>query len=628
MDHRLRGALVCLLLLVLFLGPQLARAAGKNLPAKADSSEETQDQPDWVPIIQAWAQRPMESRLLLREGDLAREEGKNSVAEERLDRATLADASNAGAWFALARVHLADSNPAFLTDLLEGSQASLRSFAHQSRLAANLLLSTDLILAASFLWILLILLLRYLPFLHHQIRGLTQGPGHLEGSGLLLWIPVTAPLLLCLGVVPSLCAGSLIVWLYGGRRARVVVTVFLLFFSAQGFLGAFSTPLVGLRETSRSSLVQRATHESPSPALQNDLDQALTKNPEDADLLFARGLVYARQARFDESARDFQKVLKLRPKDPMAVNNLANDHYFRGDYDRAVAGYQHSAALDSLQGSTHYNLAQAYIKKLFFKESGEHMQLASRAGFELGTGGVRLPTGAVYYQSPGSWDSWLMAWHEKKTLLPLDFLAPWRKWLGVPPDQIHFWLALTLVLSLLLMKIFPREKLVYECANCGRLSCARCSGEHEGNVFCPACHGTARRARSEMVLSTLLRNRRRSTEFTFRSRVRRLNNWSIGAGELYSGLRKRGLVLTLLSAWCIFGMVFPSGLLNDPWRPVAPLPLLAWPRLLGAAGLLLLYLYSRFGRSSWRSRSFHLHPASMVRLADLMDSRGEKQMRA
>jgi len=570
----------------------------------------------------------MESHLLLREGVLAREAGKNSVAEERLDRATLADASNAAAWFALARVHLANSNPTFLTDLLEGSQASLHSFRHQSRLAANLLLSADLILAGSFAWILFILLLRYLPFLHHQIRGLTQGPGHLEGSGRLLWIPAVAPLLLGLGVVPSLCTGSLIVWLYGGRRARVVVAALLLFFSLQGYLGGFSTPLVGLRETSRSSLIQRVTHESPSPALQSELNRALANHPEDADLLFARGLLYARQARFDESARDFQSVLKLRPNDPKAVNNLANDHYFRGDYDRAVAGYQHSAALDSLQGSTHYNLAQAYIKKLFFKESGEHMQLASRAGFELGTGGVRLPTGAVYYQSPGTWDSWIMAWHENKELRVMDFLAPWRKWLGVPPDQVHLWLSVTLMLSLLLMKIFPREKLVYECANCGRLSCARCSGQHEGNVFCPACLGTARRARSEMVLSTLLRNRRRSTEFTFRSRVRRLNTWSIGAGELYSGLRKRGVALTLLSAVCIYGMSFPSGLLNDLWRPVAELPLLALPRLFGVAGLLLLYLYSRFGRSSWRSRSFHLHPASMVRLADLMDSRGEKQMRA
>jgi Flp pilus assembly protein TadD len=611
----------------LLLSAPLAGAADKNLPAKKASSQDAPDQPDWRPIIQTWAQRPLESRLLLREGTLALEEGKTAAAEEKLDRATLADAANAGAWFALARVHLANSNPAFLTDLLEGSRASLRGFQDQSRLASNLLLSADLILAGSFAWILLILLLRYLPFLHHQIRALTQGQGHLEGRGVFLWIPVAAPLLLGLGVLPSLCLASLIVWFYGDRRARALVAMFLLFFSAQGFLGTFSTPLSGLRETSRSSLIERASRETPGPALQNELSRAVSRNPQDADLLFARGLLYARQARFDESARDFQRVLQLRPEDPKAVNNLANDHYFRGNYDRAVAGYQHSAALDSLQGSTHYNLAQAYIKKLFFKESGEHMQLASRAGFELGTGGVRLPTGAVYYQSPSTWDMWRMAWHDEKALLLPDFLAPWRKWLGVPPDHLHLWLVVTLALGLLLMKIFPREKLVYECANCGRLSCARCSGEHEGNVFCTACHGTARRARSEMVLSTLLRNRRRSTEFTFRSKVRLLNAWTIGAGDLYTNLRKRGVVLTLFSSACIFAMVFPSGLLNDPWRPITHASLLALPRLLGAAGLLLLYLFSRFGRSTWRSRSFHLHPASMVRLADLMDSRGEKQMR-
>jgi tetratricopeptide (TPR) repeat protein len=588
---------------------------------------ESADQTNWDPIVQSWARRPVQSRLLVRQGTLELEAGKATGAEEKLDRATVADASNASAWFALARVHLKSSNPAFLTDLLEGVRTSLHGFRDQSRLASQILLVADLILAASLAWILLVLLLRYLPFFHHQLRSLTQGSRHVESGGWFLWIPVLAPLLLGLGVLPSLCVAALLVWLYGGRRERAFVAAFLLFFSAQGFLGTFSTPLVGVRETSRTSLIQRATHESPDSSLERVLDEALRQNPKDADLYFARGLLRARQARFSQSAADFRQVLTLRPNDPKATNNLANDHYFRGDYDRAVAGYQHSAALDSLQGSTHYNLAQAYIKKLFFKESGEHMQRASRAGFELGSSGVRLPTGAVYYQSPSAWSSWVMAWHEKKELRPFDFLAPWSKWLGVPTDFIHVWLVVTLALCLLLMKVFPREKLVYECANCGRLSCPKCSGEHDGNVFCPACHGTARRARSEMVLSTLLRNRRRSTEFTFRARVRRLNNWFIGAGDVYTGLRKRGIVLTLLSACCFFGILCPGGLLNDPWQPIHRIPLLALPRILGAAGLILLYVYSRFGRSTWRSRSFHLHPASMVRLADLMDGRSEKQMR-
>ena len=584
---------------------------------------------NWRPVLVAWSAHPLRSRLQLRRAEASLAEGNRVQAARELETAVVEDPDFAPAWWGLARIHLSSANPLFVEDLMEGFQASLHGYRAQSRLASRWLLTLDLIFGAAFLWIILVLLGRYLPFLHHQLRSWTQPSGHSEGKGWLLWIPVLALFTLHLGLLPLVCVATLTIWLYGGRRERWILSFFILFFAVQGVdRGLLSTPLVGVNETSTASLSSRAVHETPTFSLQTQLEKALEKEPENPDLHFARGLFLAHQGDFMASTADFRTVLKLRPNDAKAVNNLSSNHYFLGDYDRAVAGYQRGASIDSTQGSTYYNLAQSYIKKLFFKEGGDYMQRASRLGFELGSSAQRLPPGAVYHQAPSTAELWSMAWKERTNLRVLDLASPWGHWLGVPADSISLWLLATLLLSLMLSRIFPRERMVYECSNCGRLTCSKCSGEHEGSVLCPSCHTTAQRARSEMVLSTLLRNRRRASEFSFHSKVRRLNAWGLGAGDIYNGLRKRGVFMAILAWSFVFWIIEPSGFLADPWKPLTTDPLLAPGRVLSVAGLLLLFLLSRYGHSAWRSRNFLLHPSSMVRFSDLLENRGEKRMKA
>src|SRR5262249_61505790 len=56
------------------------------------------------------------------------------------------------------------------------------------------------------------------------------------------------------------------------------------------------------------------------PAIQN-LDQAITANPNDATSLSKRGQLYVLRGNFPFAIRDFDEVLRLRPKDPDALNN-------------------------------------------------------------------------------------------------------------------------------------------------------------------------------------------------------------------------------------------------------------------------------------------------------------------
>ncbi len=605
-----------------------ARGAGDPAPRTSGDSAGLTPRTDWRPVLVDWSEHPLRGRLQWRQARLALEEGRRDQAVDTLEDALAEDPGLAEAWWTLARIHLSTANPLFLQDLVEGFKASLHGFRAQSLAAARLLIGLDLVLGASFLWILLVLSFRYLPFLHHQLASWLEHDHHAGKRAWLIWIPIAAVFSMRLGLVPIACLAFFVVWLYGGRRERVVLLVFALFFAAQGLDGgALSTPLAGVRQTSKASLSYRAAYDTPTPSLLSDLDAAIDEDPEDADLFFARGLFRAHRGDFRGSSRDFQAGLDLRPDDSKAVSNLASNHYFLGNYDRAVAGFQRSASLDSTRGLVYYNLAQAYIKKLFFKEGGEYMQRASRLGFELGSSAQRLPAGAVYYHLPSTWDSWKIAWKERSSLNPYDLLSPWSSWMGVPADHIAAWLAVTLLLSVIAMKLLSRERLVYECSNCGQLTCPRCSGEHEGSILCPRCHTTAQRARSEVVLSTLLRNRRRAAEYAFHTRARKLNAWAIGAGDLYNGVRKRGLFLTLASWACAFGILLPGGILPSPWQPPSSGILLPLPRILGIAGLLLFFLLSRYGRTSWRSRSFLLHPSSMVKFTDLLDHRAETRLK-
>jgi hypothetical protein len=198
--------------------------------------------------------------------------------------------------------------------------------------------------------------------------------------------------------------------------------------------------------------------------------------------------------------------------------------------------------------------------------------------------------------------------------------------LGVPPDHAGWWLAGSLVACLGLARGLRRERLVFECANCASLACRRCSGHHEGSVLCAGCAATARRAKSELVLSTLLRNRRNEAQAIFQRRARRLNAWLLGAGGLYNSVSTRTISYGLWLSILAVGALLPGLPLSDPWEPGAPRTA-SWVRIGCAALLALVALLSRFGRPSWRNRQFHLHPASLVRLVDLIDGRPARKIK-
>ena len=370
----------------------------------------------------------------------------------------------------LAWLDLRAGRSTVLGELLEGTRDRWSGYRNQVLATANALIGLDLVLAVFLIWCSALLLIRYLPYMHHRLARRVLVENHGNRFARWLWPAVIAPFVIAAGwgLVPWLVLSVVVIWLYADRRPRVLLATVLIIFIAQGIWARpVATILTGTAPSSRAALVDRAAYEPPTTALLHEVDRALADHQDDPDLLSARGLLLARRGDFESSATTLRHALELRPKDPMATSNLAAVHFFRGDMDRAVAGFQRAASLDSTRAVIYYNLSQAYLQKLYLKEGGEALQSALSRDFSLSFAS-RAPAPRRLSTScdPGSADSWRIAWASNASLTPFDLLEPWRGWIGVPrPTTSSAGSPPALIISIALAhSVFPRRKLVFECA--------------------------------------------------------------------------------------------------------------------------------------------------------------------
>ena len=63
-------------------------------------------------------------------------------------------------------------------------------------------------------------------------------------------------------------------------------------------------------------------------------------NPDDRDLTYLLGAEYKKVGRYDEAAGLYRETLRTTPKDPVALNNLANLEFAAGEFPAAIARYK------------------------------------------------------------------------------------------------------------------------------------------------------------------------------------------------------------------------------------------------------------------------------------------------
>lgn len=569
------------------------------------------------------------ARLLQREGREAARRGALDEARSAFDRAASLDPRFDPPRRARAALELRAGDLSGISELYEAAKDRVTGYRNLTISLSNLLLTLDALIGVMLVWCTLAFLIRYLPYLHHRIAQSVVTDGHRKRRAHLLWPATLAPFVAAAswGVVPWLALSIPVVWVHGDRRPRIALGVLLSLLAVQAvWPRPFAAVMAGTDPSSLPALVERAAYEPPTETLRAQLQQRLEAHPHDADLLLAEGLLLARRGDFTASQRVLLDHLERRPDDVPATNNLSANHFFMGDVDRAVAGFQRAAALDSTNAVPFYNLSQAYLQKLFLKEGGQALQDAMRRGFAVTEQVERLPRGAVYFVRPSMGDYWRLAWNGPVEVQPFHALTGHARWLGVPAAHVGPWLVATLIASVFLGLVLPRRRMVFECVNCGTLACRHCRGEHEGAVLCTSCAMTARRAKSEMVLTTLLRNRRRDAEAVYQNRLHTLDAWLPGAGALADGARARGMWSAFLLALATLAIVFGGPPLSDPWH-LAGGGFVNVVRVAGVGLFLVAVLLNTVARGGSRGRHLQPHPNSAVSLAGLIEGRSPQRAR-
>jgi hypothetical protein len=182
--------------------------------------------------------------------------------------------------------------------------------------------------------------------------------------------------------------------------------------------------------------------------------------------------------------------------------------------------------------------------------------------------------------------------------------------LGVPQLPPFVLLGGLLALALLLTYWSVHHDESRTCGNCGQEICCECCLRRDGQWLCHACGETADRARSGMVLATLLKNRSRAAGLARTAVLCRLARCLPGVGHLALGQPHRAAARLFVAA----GAAFLIGVAwafdpSTPWRTPGlvlaeetvhplwvPLPAAAWespaawPLGVGVVLLLLIQL--------------------------------------
>ena len=455
-------------------------------------------------------------------------------------------------------------------------------------------------------------------FLAHDLSArLFRDRRHLARGGL----PFLLPLVL-VGINPGwfgfLAALSLPLLVVARGRARGLLAVTwtvaaLLVFPGWPFL---RQTVPALDPQSETVLLD---HAAVMPA-SSEYIAPLTRRLEDAQdperrarLQTALAIQEARRGHYTRSNKLFAEVLAHDQDNFPALVGTANNTYFLGRLDNAVARYDAAALRHPGRGEIPYNLAQVYFKKLFIPEATTALETARALGFEaptIGDSGPAAGYAPVVYPGMSSPQLVAACAYEAGNYPPLVTISSWRYLLGVPPVPTLALVGLPLLLALMLISMSKHQRDPRECENCGVPLCRSCCKVRDTAWLCSACGETADRARSDMILATLLKNRSRDEGLARSARVVRLGRLLPGAGHLLNNcmwaawfrlsMMAAGLFL-LTGAWAFDpgagwttpGLLLDTETLDPAWLP---LPAALWPGwtapmiLAGAALIVVTWL--------------------------------------
>ncbi len=103
---------------------------------------------------------------------------------------------------------------------------------------------------------------------------------------------------------------------------------------------------------------------------------ALQRGGDQADLFNKIGITHMELGNTSIARSYFQRVVKLRPKDPQAWNNLGAVEFMARNYSGAIHSYRHAIKLNKKFAVSHSNLGMAYVEQKDYAAAKSELLLA------------------------------------------------------------------------------------------------------------------------------------------------------------------------------------------------------------------------------------------------------------
>jgi tetratricopeptide (TPR) repeat protein len=493
--------------------------------------------------------------------------GERDAAEELFNRALGLDPHLADAYIGLAQAQLRRGPLGILPAVRHAGAAftaqagTARGGYHLRRLVVPAALLALLAVAAA---VSVGLLINYGPLLLHDLEeefGPTRGAMFARGLFALL---VLLPVVLLQGWAWLPLWWLALVFVYLGVVDRVVAALLV--------LGAIAVPaVVGSFQTRMESEANpvfgaalTAVEGGPDARATAQLEAARGAAAADRDLTYLLARQYRKQGRVEEAAALYRGALQADAKDVVALNNLANIDFARGDFNAAIARYKQAAEAAGnarFAGTVYYNLSQAHLQKFEFQPAQEARAQADR----LAGGLTREYETRWRYEKGGA----VVA-----TVVDLGPTAEevLGKFRGVPSGSGRpnvtgrpaagfdaaglagglltrfLGFGAVFVLGILAVSRWRGAKLfTLRCPRCGTPFCRRCQLGQTAGGLCTQCYhlfvvkdGVSANARNQKLHEVQKEENRRLRVFQILSLV------SPGTGHVYARMTLLGLVLLIL----------------------------------------------------------------------------------
>ena len=569
--------------------------AKSSVPANLAAYHERQ-------VNQGAKKLPVLARLAYRDAILELREGHTERAEEYLTQALTFYPDYPDVYFTLAGIRLRQFNFEATVLLVQGVGALIRDFHSQSLLVVNIFVFIPYLLILVSLITCIAFAIKYLPFAAHKVREFLQTKFNSAWAGFAAYLLLMIPLVVLPGIITAMAYITVVTWMFMYKRERFVILILVLPFILLGLFGTYLKPLTPLADPkSLSSLIARANESDGD----DNLIRAIERASVEAEKNLALGLLHQRAGHYITSADHFFRAISQEPQEPMGYINLGNVYYLQGQYEKALEGYRKAEGIEPLDPVCQYALAQAYIKTLLMKEASKSLNLASALGIDDIKDSYAEGTAEdiqVYPKTFSNLDLWKIAAIEGAALEANyldDMLRPFTRF----PQRISAWILLgALVAAILLSRLVKRNKLTFQCSNCGRLTCENCCNHERDMSLCRECASTVSGITSEKVSEALLRQKRQAALLSRRKASRFINGILPGIRDISFGRIMRGFYLAAIFSFALIQVFTKGYLVKDGIDVVTVTPL--WKIVSPVAAIVIVYLMSIFAKQQYDFRSY------------------------